>query len=229
MANNLIPTYYGRIGLVQGVLYTAAALFFIVTTGCQKNKNEDTPPSDMVYFEGGETEIGSPHGEPDERPVFKKVIDPFYLDKELVTVAEFKAFVKATGYLTDAEGFGNSAVMDVETGRWELGDGANWRFPMGPDKRKAKENHPVTQVSWNDARAYAEWASRRLPTEFEWEYAAKNGGENNDKYSWGKKLKSKGTHHANVMDGYQDGKKSTNDGYLYTSPVGTFGETASEV
>jgi len=227
MVNNAIPTYYNCTALAHKVLLVATAMFFIVGTGCQESNQDVNVSADMVYFEGGETEIGTPHGEPDERPVFNKYVAPFYLDKELVTVAEFRAFVEDTGYLTDAESFGNSAVLNMETGKWELIDGANWRSPLGPDKPKAKADHPVTQVSWNDARAYAEWAGRRLPTEFEWEYAARFGNANSDIYSWGNKLKSNGRYHANVMDGYQSENKSTDDGYLYTSPVDTFGQTES--
>lgn len=225
MPSNSKPRYYERISLAQRALYAAVVLFFKTATGCRESNHNDATPVDMVYFEGGKTEIGTMSGEPDERPVFNKFIDPFYLDKELVTVAEFKAFVEDTGYLTDAESFGNSAVFNLDTGKWELRDGANWRFPLGPDKPKAKDNHPVTQVSWNDARAYAEWAGKRLPTEFEWEHAAKFGSKKAGKYSWGNKLKSNGRYHANVFDGYQHESKSTDDGYLYTSPVGTFGQT----
>ena len=179
--------------------------------------------SNMVYFEGDKITIGSVNGLPNEQPVFEKEIAPFYLDKNLVTVAEFKHFIESTGYVTEADKFGDSGVFSFETNNWVLLKGANWEFPLGPDKPKAKDNHPVTQVSWNDAKAYASWLGKRLPTEFEWEFAAKNG--KNSTYAWGANLIVKGKYKANVWQGSTINDKTIPDGFLLTSPIGYFGET----
>lgn len=183
--------------------------------------------SSMIYFEGGPIEIGSINGLPNEQPVFKKDIAPFYLDKNLVTVSEFRQFIDATGYITEADKFGDSGVFSFETGNWDLLKGANWEYPLGPKEEKATNNHPVTHVSFNDAKAYAAWVGKRLPTEFEWEYAAKNGAKSSNKYAWGNELVVDGKYMANVWQGASVTDKTILDGFLLTSPVGTFGETES--
>lgn len=181
---------------------------------------------DMIYFKGGEIQIGSDKGRPNEKPVHKKNIDPFFLSKHPVTVSQFRKFIEETQYLTDADSFGDAGVFHFEQLKWELLKGANWEYPLGPSKPKAEDNHPVTQVSWNDATAYCKWAGKRLPTEFEWEFAARNGKNTDDKYSWGNELVVDGKFKANVWQGYITQKQGA-DGYIYTSPVGAFGETAS--
>lgn len=181
--------------------------------------------SAMVYFEGGTIEIGSVNGLPNEQPVFEKELKSFYLDKNLVTVAEFRKFIKETAYVTEADKFGDSGVFLFETNNWTLLKGANWEFPLGTNKEKAKDNHPVTQVSFNDAKAYAAWVGKRLPTEFEWEFAAKNGVNSTNKYAWGNELIVNGKYKANVWQGAAVTDKTVLDGYLLTSPVGVFGET----
>lgn len=184
-------------------------------------------PRDMVYIQAGTTQIGSTYTFEQETPVSHKRIEAFYMDKHPVTVAQFKTFIKVTGYITDAERFGNAGVLDYKTGQWSLKPGANWLFPQGQDMPKAKENHPVTQVSWNDANAYCKWSGKRLPTEFEWEHAARNAGQLTDAmYPWGTNVfKEEGKYKGNIWQGpfplYNNGA----DGYLYTSPVGAFGES----
>ena len=181
--------------------------------------------SNMVYFEGGKINIGSVNGLPNEQPVFEKEIASFYIDKNLVTVAEFKHFIESTAYKTEADKFGDSGVFSFETNNWVLLKGANWEFPLGPNKPKAKDNHPVTQVSWNDAKAYASWLGKRLPTEFEWEFAAKNGKNSTNTYAWGSNLIVEGKYKANVWQGETINDKTIPDGFLLTSPIGYFGET----
>jgi sulfatase modifying factor 1 len=193
----------------------------------------------MVYVAGGVVHVGSDDGAADERPVFAARVRPFFLDRHPVTVAEFRRFVELTGYVTDAERAGDGAVMDPHTGRWELVAGAAWPRPLGPDGPAAPDDHPVTQVSWNDAAAYARWAGRRLPTEVEWEHAARGAVDARERYSWGDRLVVRGRHMANtgelapagdtaVMDdaGAANHQHSSgDDGYVLTSPVGAFGET----
>lgn len=198
----------------------------------QKEKQASAPnkkasTEGMVHFDGGKILIGSETGTPDEQPVFEKEIAPFYMDKNLVTVAEFRKFVEATGFKTDADKFGDSGVFDFQSGNWALTKGANWEFPFGPAQPKAEDNHPVTHVSWNDAYAYANWAGKRLPTEFEWEYAAKNGKSDASRYAWGDQLIIKGRYMANVWQGASVTQPEALDGFLYTSPVGTFGSHES--
>lgn len=197
-------------------------LFILLLLGCSDN---DMPASKMVYFEGETITVGSEEGEMNESPVHQVSVDPFYISENLVTVAEFREFVEATGYVTEAEKFGNSGVFDVETGTWSLVEGANWRQPFGPDGESAKDDHPVTQVSWNDAIAYCEWAGVRLPTEMEWEFAAKGGKDSNNRFSWGDELVSQTGFEANVWQGKFPDSLSVEDGYLYTSPVGVYGKT----
>ncbi len=130
----------------------------------------DVPP-DMAFLQGGPTPIGSETGAENEKPVFQTFINPFYLDQTPVTVAQFRLFVKINRYITDAEKKGESAVYQVETGTWEVVKGANWLYPYGPEEGKASSEESVRQVSWNDAQAYALWVGKRLPSEYELEYA----------------------------------------------------------
>ncbi|MGH7454664.1 MAG: SUMF1/EgtB/PvdO family nonheme iron enzyme, partial [bacterium] len=144
---------------------------------------EQTPPLDMVLIPAGSFMMGSEDGRDDEKPVHEVYIDAFYMDKYEVTVAKFKKFVEATDYKTDAEKEGWSNVW---TGtKWDQKQGSNWRHDaegkiIGSDQMKL----PVINISWNDARTYAQWTGKRLPTEAEWEYAARSGSKGY-KYSWG--------------------------------------------
>ena len=179
---------------------------------------------EMVLFEGGTFSMGSDRGMPLDKPVHQVLVKSFYLDKTPVTVAQFRKFVDATGHKTDAENFGDSGVFDSSTLSWSLIPGASWKFPFGKDKPQALDDHPVTQVSWNDAVAYSRWAGKRLPTEAEWEYAARCGGKNTSMFSWGEKLIVNGKYLANVWQGELSFKQG-DDGYVYTSPVGYYGVT----
>src|ERR1051326_4228980 len=132
-------------------------------------------PAGMVYFAGGRTRIGSDDGPSAERPAFWADVAPFLLDVHPVTVADFRRFAEATGYVTQSERLGSSGGFDVATGPWSLVDGASWRRPLGPSAAPAPDDHPVTQVSWNDAVAYCRSLGKRLPAEVEWEHAARNG------------------------------------------------------
>tara|TARA_R110001606_G_scaffold88126_1_gene198334 strand:- start:7420 stop:7803 length:384 start_codon:yes stop_codon:yes gene_type:complete len=100
-------------------------------------------------------------------------VPAFLLDETPVTVSQFRIFVEQTGYEADAEKFGDAGVVTSGRGIWTLVEGANWRLTGGSEHEPAKDNHPVTQVSWNDANAFCQAYGARLPTEFEWERAAR--------------------------------------------------------
>lgn len=179
--------------------------------------------SQMIEFTGGTFVMGSNKGLVQESPEHEVTVKPFSIDKSPVTVAQFKAFIESAGYKTEAERFGDSGVFNMDLQNWELLKGAYWKKPLGPSGPEAEDNHPVTHVSWNDALAYARWIGKRLPTEAEWEYAARSGKNSGEKFSWGNEVSVNGQYFANTWQG-EMAKPEIKDGFLYTCPVGAFGE-----
>ncbi|MEZ5344799.1 MAG: formylglycine-generating enzyme family protein [Pyrinomonadaceae bacterium] len=174
----------------------------------------------MVLIKGGDFLMGSKEGMPHERPVHRVTVRSFWMDTKEVTVNEFAKFVEATGYKTEAEKFGWSAVFDLSKKEWTKGNGATWRNPDG-DGGRLYGDEPVTQVSWNDANEYAKWAGKRLPTEAEWEYAAR-GGLNGKTYFWGDELRPNGKPVANWWQGKFPEKNTEEDGFIKRAAVGSF-------
>lgn len=182
-------------------------------------------PEGMIFVAGGQTAIGSAEGLPREQPVITQEIRGFFMDITPVTVGQYREFVEATGYVTQAEKFGDAAVFDMQAQNWMLEKGAYWEYPRGPKGGKSPDSHPVTQVSYNDVLAYCEWAGKRLPTEAEWEHAARNGSNTRTKYSWGEEIVERGVYKANYWQGHFPLENTGEDGFMFTSPVGTFGES----
>ncbi|MCP9495860.1 MAG: formylglycine-generating enzyme family protein [Pyrinomonadaceae bacterium MAG19_C2-C3] len=182
--------------------------------------NQSANTNGMVLIPGGMFQMGTNDGMPYEAPMHEVVLKSFYIDATEVTVAEFARFVEATGYVTEAERFGWSGVFDVKQATWTRGDGATWRTPDGAGST-AKPNEPVTQVSWNDAGEYAKWAGKRLPSEAEFEYAAR-GGLKGKEYAWGDELRPQGKPVANWWQGTFPARNTGEDGFIGRAQVGGF-------
>jgi sulfatase modifying factor 1 len=196
----------------------------------------------MVKLDGGrflmgtEDEEGFPQD--GEGPIREVTLDPFYMDVYPVTNGQFLEFKRKTQYQTDAEKFGWSFVFQghIPAERyaelvaqraagvpwWCQVMGADWQHPEGPDSGvDARENYPVVHVSWNDAAAYCEWAGKRLPTEAEWEYAAR-GGLEQKLYPWGDELTPDGRHRCNIWQGTFPTYDSAEDGFAAVGPADSF-------
>ncbi len=182
--------------------------------------------ADMVVIPAGKLTMGNNSGPADERPMIELELAAFSLDRSPVTVAEFGQFASATNYQTTAEKFGDSAVFSLETGSWALVSGTTWRHPTGPSHPAAQSDHPVTHVSWYDATQYCSHFGKRLPTEAEWEHASRNGRNDRTIYAFGDEIIQDGAFLANVWNGEFPFRNTGDDGYLFTSPVGTFATTA---
>ena len=206
-------------------------------------------PEGMVYIPGGEFDRGTVRAGPDSKPVRRIQVDAFFMDATEVTNAQFSKFVDETGYLTIAEQkpdpkdfpgadpkllVPGSVVFtppNIKVEKWRPGShlqwwrwqpGANWKHPEGPGSNiNGLDSHPVVHVAWEDAMAYAKWAGKRLPTEAEWEYAAR-GGLIGKLHVWGEPKTPDGKHMANTWQGTFPVQNTKEDGFVGTAPVKSY-------
>ncbi len=205
------------------------------------------PPAEgMAWVPGGTFLMGSDHHYPEEAPAHRVTVSGFWIDRYVVTNADFRRFVEATGYVTLAERPVNpadypgakpallepSAVVFRKTAGpvdlrhphnwWTYVRGANWRHPRGPGTTlQGLWKHPVVHLAYEDVEAYVAWAGKALPTEAEWEFAAR-GGLDGAEYVWGDELMPGGKHMCNHWQGEFPWQNLVEDGYEWTAPVGAF-------
>ncbi len=202
--------------------------------------------SSMAWIPGGAFLMGSDRHYVEEAPAHQVIVDGFWMDTAPVTNCQFAAFVEASGHVTMAERKPDprdypgalphmlraGSLVFSPTPRpvslqdwsqwWSFKFGADWRHPDGPDSSiRGLDDHPVVHVAYPDALAYARWAGKSLPTEAQWEYAARGGLEGAE-FAWGDELTPGGRHMANTWQGAFPFQNSTEDGYERTSPVGNY-------
>ena len=208
--------------------------------------SNDTPLEPMLWIPGGEFRMGSNDHYPEEAPVHRVHVDGFWMDRTPVTNAQFRAFIEDTGHVTFAEiapkarDYPGARPEMLQPGSlvfrkpagpvdlrdctqwWQFVFGADWRHPLGPDSSlEGLDEHPVTHVAYRDAAAYARWAGKALPTEAEWEFAAR-GGLDGAAFAWGDELTPSGRSMANYWQGAFPWQNLCLDGFERTSPVGHY-------
>ncbi len=210
-----------------------------------RNAESNEKPAGMVWIEGGEFSMGS-EAFTDAMPIHRVAVDGFWIDSTEVTNAQFARFVAETKYITLAERVpraedypgappenlvagsvvftppGHDVPLDNHYQWWAYIPGADWRHPEGPTRTiDDRMDHPVVHVAYEDVEAFAVWADKRIPTEAEWEFAAR-GGLDAKPYTWGDEFQPGGTFMANTYQGTFPNQNTGEDGFLTTSPVRAF-------
>jgi formylglycine-generating enzyme len=260
LQNHLYIRYLLKELMNYCILYTFVFLSILGCTEKGKNTTTNQPsgpaPDGMVWIDGGEYTRGSvsDNAYPSEGPIHQVQVSGFWMDETEVTNAQFRQFVKETGYVTVAERpvdwevlkttvppgtpkpddtdlLPGSLVFTPPNGAvpldnmyrwWSWVNGADWKHPFGPETSiDNKDNYPVTHIAYEDAEAYAKWAGKRLPTEAEWEYAARGGKEGKD-FAWGDELLPGGKYMANFFQGSFPYDNQPLDGFDRSAPVKSY-------
>jgi sulfatase modifying factor 1 len=242
----VLLTWMGRMPDTWFQSISPSAVGFVTVTELQKSNCPATDPDGMVFITGGTFRMGSDRHYPEEAPEHSVSVDSFWIDRTPVTNAEFRRFVDATGYITfaeikpDAGDYPGALPHMLRAGSlvftapkhavnlhdwsqwWTFKFGADWRHPYGPRSSiSGLDNHPVVHIAYRDADAYAKWVGKALPTEAEWEFAAR-GGLDAAEYAWGDEFTPAGRHMANTWQGIFPRQNLAEDGYRRTSPVTAF-------